>query len=213
MEIEMKFSIKDKAMAEAIWDDAYLKEIEDHDSRETVFMKSAYFDTEDNILSKKDIAFRVRMEGNRVVASLKWNGSSEDGLHIREEINVPVDDMACFIQPSPGIFKESEPGRAMMELIGDKSLQSMLEIHFLRRRLRVDTGKSIIELAIDTGDIITSNGSQPICELEIELFSGDKEDVISIGKALAERYGLTPLNQSKYARGLKLIAENCVIDK
>jgi len=35
-------------------------------------MKAAYFDTDDYILSKNDIAFRVRMEGTRIVASLKW---------------------------------------------------------------------------------------------------------------------------------------------
>ena len=110
-------------------------------------MKSAYFDTEDHILSKNDIAFRVRMEGTRVVASLKWNGTVEKGLHIRGEINVPVDDPACFIQPLPDIFKESETGREVMSLVGDQKLRSLLEINFLRRRLRVDNGRSILEVA------------------------------------------------------------------
>ncbi|MGI6727651.1 MAG: CYTH domain-containing protein [Anaerovoracaceae bacterium] len=208
MEIEMKYGIKDKSCAEEIWEDEYLNEIGDVDSRETILMKAAYFDTEDHILSKNDIAFRVRMEGNRVVASLKWNGASRDGLHVREEINVPVDDPACFIQPSPDIFQESETGKAMLELIGDRNLNSLLEIHFLRRKIRVDTGNSILEVAIDTGDIITDFGKLPICELEIELFSGEQEDVISIGKVLSEKYDLQILNESKYARGLELIKKN-----
>jgi inorganic triphosphatase YgiF len=207
MEIEMKYAIADKATAEAIWEDAYLSEIGEVDSRETLFMKSAYFDTESRILSAHDVAFRVRMEGNRVVASLKWNGESENGLHRREEVNVPVVDPACFIKPSPEIFKESETGREMIELIGRDSLESMLEIRYLRRRMRIDNGRSILEVAIDTGSILTDFGELPICELEIELFSGEEEDVVTIGIEFAKRFQLTPLNESKYARGLKLIAE------
>ncbi|MDD4583609.1 MAG: CYTH domain-containing protein [Eubacteriales bacterium] len=207
MEIEMKYGIKDKDSAEAIWEDDFLNEMGDVDARETVFMKAAYFDTKDHILSKNDIAFRVRMEGNRIVASLKWNGSGEEGLHIRKEINVPVDDPACFIQPSPDLFKESDTGRMLMNLIGDQLIYSILEIHFLRRRLRLDTGDSIVEVAVDTGEIITDFGNLPICELEIELFSGEKEDVKAIGTKLAEKYNLVPLNVSKYARGLNFIAE------
>ncbi|NLP30148.1 MAG: CYTH domain-containing protein [Clostridiales bacterium] len=205
MEIELKFTIKDKQVAEEIWEDPYLEELGEVDSKETVYMKAAYFDTEDHILSKNDIAFRIRMEGNRIIASLKWNGSSEEGLHIREEVNVPVDDPACFLQPSPDIFKESEQGKIMMDLVGDKVLNNLLEMHFIRRRIRVDTQNSIVELAIDTGEIITNDGTLPICELEIELFSGEEGDLQSIGETLAEKYELSPLNESKYARGLKFL--------
>ena len=207
MEIEMKYTIRDKETAEAIWEDDYFNEISDASSRETVYMKSAYFDTEEGILLKNDVAFRVRMEGNKVVASLKWNGSSSEGLHTREEVNVPVDDPACFLEPSPEIFQESDQGKAMMELIGEERLYSILEMNFIRRRFRVDYGKSIMELAIDTGDILTTCGEVPICELEIELFSGEQEDVIVLGDILKEKYDLIPLDASKYARGLKLLRE------
>ncbi len=208
MEIEMKYSIKNKSGADAIWEDDYLNEIGDEDSRETLYMKAAYFDTEDYILSKNDFAFRVRMEGNRIVASLKWNGRSEKGLHVREEINVPIDDPACFIQPSASIFRESKTGQSMMSLVGKKPLLSLLETHFLRRRIRVDSGESILEISLDTGEIITDYGSLPICELEIELFSGKQEDVTSIGDTLAKKYDLKPLDESKYARGIKHINDN-----
>ena len=204
----MKYTIKDKACADALWEDDYLAGIADAESKETVFMKSAYFDTEDFVLSKNDIAFRVRMEGTRVVASLKWNGTAEKGLHIREEINVPVDDPACFIQPLPEIFKESETGRQVMTLVGDKKLNSLLEINFLRRRVRVDTGRSILEVAVDIGEIVTDYGNAPVLELELELFSGENEDVLALGNILAEKYDLTTMDESKYSRGLKLITED-----
>lgn len=208
MEIEMKYGIGDKETAKRIWEDEYLLSIEEKESRERVYMKASYFDTDDYILSKKDIAFRVRMEGSRIVASMKWKGASVDGLHTREEINVPVNDEACFIAPDPELFKESDIGRDMIALVQGKPLHSLLETRFLRSRMRVDTGKAICEVAIDEGEIVTDFGNLPICEMEIELFTGDQEDVRRIGETLAEKYGLTAENRSKYARGLKLLEDN-----
>lgn len=208
MEIEMKYGIGDKEIAKSLWEDEYLLSIEEKDSREKVYMKASYFDTDDYILSKNDIAFRVRMEGSRIVASLKWNGASVDGLHTREEINVPVNDETCFIMPNPEIFKESDIGQDMIALIHGKSLHSLLETRFLRSKMRVDTGKTICEVAIDEGEIVTDFGNLPICELEIELFSGEQEDVLRIGEILAEKYQLTAEDRSKYARGLTLLQVN-----
>jgi len=201
----MKYRIKDKETAKNIWEDEYLLSIEEKGSREKVYMKAAYFDTDNFILSKNDIAFRIRIEGTRIVASLKWKGTSDEGLHKREEINVPVNEETCFLKPDPEIFKESEIGRDTIELIQGKPLHSILETRFLRSRMRIDTGISICEVAIDEGEIVTDFGNLPICELEIELFSGEQEDVIQIGKTLAEKYQLTVESMSKYARGWNLL--------
>lgn len=202
MEIEMKYAIPNKEMADSIWEDELIHKIGDPESKETLLLKSAYFDTEDNILLKNDVAFRVRMEGNKVVASLKWKGSSSEGLHKREEVNVPVDDPACFLAPSPDIFAESDQGTEMIRLVNGRTLYSTLEMSFIRRKIRVDYGESIMELAIDTGEIMTNEGDLPICELEIELFSGEEKDVTALGEALREKYDIEPLDVSKYARGL-----------
>lgn len=209
----MKYGISDKECAENIWDDEDLLRIASIESRETILMKAAYFDTSDYVLSKHDIAFRVRMEGNRVVASLKWNGSCEDGLHSREEINVPINDEACLIMPSPEVFKESEQGKAVLELLGDKKLHSLIETCFLRRRMRIDSGEAICEVAIDEGEIVTDFGNVPICELEIELFSGEEQEVSVIGNRLTEKYNLVPENRSKYARGLNRLKEGVTNSK
>jgi triphosphatase len=205
LEIELKYRLIGKEQIATILADEYLAGIEEKNSREQVFMKAAYFDTEDYILSKNDVAFRVRMEGNRLVASLKWNDSSADGLHMREEVNVPVDDPSCFLRPEPEIFKESEVGKDVAELLNGKPLQSVLEMKFLRSKLRIDTGGVICELSLDDGDIITDFGQARICEMEIELFSGSRDEMLGLGKTLAERHGLAAEPESKYLRGLRLI--------
>ncbi|MDR2088014.1 MAG: CYTH domain-containing protein [Clostridiales Family XIII bacterium] len=205
MEVELKYKLHDKKLLTDIPNDAYLIGIEEKDTREQVFMKAAYFDTEGYVLSEHDIAFRVRMEGSRIVASLKWNDSGENGLYTREEINVPVDDPACFLMPDPLLFRESEVGKHVAELLDGKPLISIFEIKFLRNRFRVDTGGAICEVSLDDGDIITDFGELHIAEIEIELFSGNKEEFLKLGAALAEKYGLAPEPESKYARGLKLL--------
>lgn len=207
MEIEMKYAISDTDTMDHIWNDPWLKEMEEANTREKIYMKASYFDTEDYILSKNDIAFRIRMEGTRIVASLKWNGESRNGLHIREEINVPVNDEACFILPNPEIFKESESGREMLGILQGRPLHSILETCFLRSKLRIDTNTTLCELSLDMGEIITDFGNSPICEMELELFSGDKEELLEIGKTISEKYKLEPENLSKYARGLRLLQE------
>lgn len=176
MEIELKYLVDSKERADAIFNDAYLFSIEEEDTREKTFFKAAYFDTKDYILSKHDIAFRVRMEGEQLVASLKWRGRVEGGLHRREEINVPLDDPQCYIMPLPEIFAESDIGKEVIRLVGESPLISLMEMGFLRSRFRVDTGNSIIEVALDMGEILTDRGNLPILELELELYSGKKQN-------------------------------------
>lgn len=205
MELEMKYGIADKDVAESIWTDEYLMTIEEENTREKVFMKAAYFDTEDLILSKNDITFRVRMENDRIIATLKWSGKSEGAMHQREEINVPIVDEACFISPQPSIFKESQIGLEVIDLIGNKELESIIETKFLRSRFRVDTGNTIIEVSIDKGEIITEKGIEPILEMELEMFSGNREDLIKMGEEISQKYGLNPEEKSKYARGKNML--------
>ncbi|MGI6752032.1 MAG: CYTH domain-containing protein [Anaerovoracaceae bacterium] len=208
MEIEKKYKIPDNDCAKKIWEDGYLEEIGEDASREVVHMKAAYYDTADHVLLNRDIAFRIRQEGNRTIAAMKWNGESVDGLHKREEINVPIAEGELINNPSPAIFSESSDGKEMMALVGENPLYKILDINFTRKRMRVDTGDSICEVAIDTGEIVTNEGVLPICELEIELFSGTEEDVLNIGNVLSEKYGLVPENRSKYARGLDLVLKD-----
>ena len=127
MEVELKYLLDSKETADAIFNDAYLFSIEEKETREKMFFKAAYFDTEDYILSKHDIAFRVRMEGEQLIASLKWQGKVEGGLHRREEINVPVDDPQCYVMPSAEIFSESDIGKEVIRLVGEKPLISLME--------------------------------------------------------------------------------------
>lgn len=206
MEIEMKFSIPSREEADSVWEEAFVSPYTDNSTAEKVIMKAVYYDTEDRLLSKNNIAFRVRGEGDLSFATLKWGISEDGGLHQRGEINIPVYGEENFIQPPVDLFKEIEEGRFFTDLIEGHRLVNILEMRFLRRRMKVHYGQSIIELAVDTGNIMTDAGQVPICEAELELYLGETDDVIALGQMISEKHGLVPENTSKLARGLALLA-------
>lgn len=206
METELKYGIPSREKADAIWEEAFVSPYSDNSTAEKVVMKAVYFDTEDRILSKNNVAVRVRAEGDISFATLKWGGKAENGLHERGEINIPVSGEEIFIQPPVDMFKESEDGRQLMDLIGDRRLVNLLETRFLRRRIKVHYNESIMEMAIDTGSIITDAGTAPILEMELELYLGETEDLIALGDLIREKYGLEPENTSKLARGLAMLS-------
>ena len=71
--------------------------------------------------------------------------------------------------------------------------------------MRIDTGTTIFEADLDVGSIITSAKNLDICELEIELYSGSRDELVSIGEDIAERFGLVPGLKSKYQRGIEAV--------
>lgn len=205
MEIELKYLIDKDEVIEEIFQDPYLSKIKDKNSDEEIEMHAVYFDTEDRRLYREGMAFRVRKEGNKLVATLKWNGSSEEGMHKREEINVPVDDEEKLKTPDIHIFDQSEMCQILGHIVGKRTLIPLMDIYFKRRQMRLDTGKSISELSVDRGQIVCNGKVAPISELEIELYSGEEEDMKALGSDMAEKYGLVPENTSKFKRGLDLI--------
>jgi len=204
MEIELKYRIPDAETAEKIWIDKTFFHMEEEGTREELCFDAKYFDTTDFDLMQKEIAYRVRKEGQKWIATIKWSGYSDGSLHQREELNVPVNDDT----PDLGVFSESEIGKVLDSLASGKTLECILETKFIRKQLRIDSGTGIFEISIDEGHIITPYGEEPILEVEIELFSGETEELLELGNKLSEVYNLEVENISKYARGLALIKNN-----
>ncbi len=204
MEIELKYNIPDRETADAIWSNSLFEKYEETGSREEIRLVSKYFDTANCDLARKELSYRVRSENGHMIATLKWKGHSEDGLHKREEINVPVDSD----KPDPEVFAESRIGTEMIEFLQGRPLKCILETNILRRSLRIDNDDGIFELAIDEGEVITEYGSIDIHEAEVELYSGETEELVRIGKILEENFNIVPEDTSKYARGIQMIIEH-----
>ncbi len=204
MEIELKYTIPDQETLEKIWNDPFLKDMEEKGSREVEDYFGVYYDTEEYRLLDHDIVFRVRREAGKYVGTLKWNGHNKGALHKREELNVRISEEDIQGGVNPEIFQESDVGQKVLQLLEGKTLVDIMNVNVLRKSFRVDTGKSLLELCLDRGEIITAQGTQSILELEIELYSGEQEDLEEIGKKLQGRYHLESENRSKFARGLAM---------
>lgn len=208
MEIELKYSIDEEAVASEIFQDPYIEMIKDKQTEEKIPMHAIYFDTADYKLHDEGIAFRVRREGDVLQATLKWNGSTEGGMHRRAELNVPVTDEGLLDTPTVAIFEQSEMGEVLKNLVGSSPLTPMMEVQVVRHQVRVDTGKSICELSVDKGEVRCAGKKAPILEMEVELLSGDEEDMRTLGEDLAIKFGLRPESISKFKRGLDLMEES-----
>lgn len=204
MEVELKYAIADEETADRIWNDDMLKKMAEEQTRCQERFCGAYYDTDDRLLTQNDIAFRVRKEGDIVVASLKWGGDNEGALHKREELNVTIGDEIPD-EVDLECFKESDIGEKAIEIAGDRKLVKLMETDVSRRHMRVDTGSGIHEVSIDVGAITAAGRSSPILEIEIEEFAGSEEDLLALGRQLEEQYGLVPEHRSKFARGLTLL--------
>ena len=205
MEIELKYSIDNEAKIEEILNDQSVTSIKDENSDEDIDMHAVYFDTEEGDLSQNAMAFRIRKEGAKLMATLKWGGSSEGEMHKREEINIPVDGEDQLEKPDMSIFDQSEAGPMLDTIIKGKELKPLMVIDFLRRQARLDTGKAICELSIDSGKVFCGGKEDKILEMEIELYSGQEEEIVELGRQLSEKYNLKPGEISKFRRGLNLL--------
>jgi len=207
MEIELKYRIDTALQYENILSDTWIAGLSESDGLETVYMKAVYFDSRDLTLIRHNIAFRIRSERDRTLATLKWRDDDDgiSGLYIRSEINIPISDPTCFFVPDPTVFKDSAEGKDMLDILEGKPLVDIFDMVFTRKRIRLDYGESILELALDEGVIVSGVKNCPFRELEIEIYSGNKEDLLTVGRQIANKYKLEPELKTKFARGVELL--------
>ncbi|MBQ4650489.1 MAG: CYTH domain-containing protein [Firmicutes bacterium] len=204
MEIELKYSLTDNLAKDRILNDHHLAEMKDSSCDETLHMKAIYFDTAEGDLQRFQIALRARHENDRIVVTLKWKGSAQDGLHIRGELNVPGDE-TYLENPTVEVFRGSEIFEELEEAVSGKQLIPVMEMDYIRKSIQVDTGASISVISLDEGVIRAGDKEAEILEVEVELYSGEQRDMIALGEELASKYNLVSNDQSKFQRGLELL--------
>ena len=157
MEIELKYKLNEASDADAIFDDVRILDMADAGSEKHIKMHAVYFDTKDGNLSSKGMVFRAREEGEKLMATLKWDGVSIDGLHVREEINVPLNDRVYLQKPDIKVFSESDIFEELESIVDGKELVLMMEMNFVRRAVRLDNGVGISSGANFIGALMLQN--------------------------------------------------------
>ncbi|EJL90093.1 hypothetical protein PMI15_00378 [Polaromonas sp. CF318] len=195
MEIELKLRLPPDALAALRADPLWA----DTDTRAThQQLDNIYFDTPQRALARARIGLRLRSDGKHWLQTAK-GGGSRAGLHQRAEIEFAVAGPALEWEPLKGtaFAPVLEPLKAQ--------LQPQFQTRF-QREIRHITGAAggVIEVAIDQGDILAGERSEPLCEVELELKSGPVDDVFALALLLVERHPLVLDNRSKAERGDRL---------
>lgn len=200
MEKEYKFTLSNENVFDQIVADKQLLNL-DTDAIESIEMIANYFDTEQSNLLKKGIAYRIRHENERITATIKWDKEVTDGLHIREEFNLVVNDERYAQNPDIELFKSSDAYEVLHDAASDKKLVKVIGMEYNRRQVKVDTGKSISCISVDKGIIHHIDGHDvPVLELEIEWYYGDEDDFNKLAKKIQSKYNLVTENISKLQR-------------
>lgn len=169
-----------------------------HNSRE---LGNTYFDTRDEWLRRHDIGMRIRRFDDVFVQTVKTSGRVVAGLHQRPEYNAEhnSNDPDLFLHPE-NIWPE---GRSVEQL--SKELSPIFATNFTRELWLIGMPDgSQVEVAFDQGIVISGDKTSEICEVELELKSGQTDALFTLARQLSESGGMRLGNLSKAARGYRL---------
>lgn len=199
IEIELKLHIK-PADVELFYGHPVLKE-KNTGKPVTQLLKNTYFDTEDYILRKHNYSLRIRETGNKKVQTLKSAGKREGNLRKRKE----WEQKTTRRTPDLTLLGDSKLTIQLLKLIGNEPLIPLFTTNFERTTWEIQAPKdTVIELALDQGEICTDEATLIISELEIELKKGDPNQLNKFAETLRKTLPVTPEDRSKSSRGYKL---------
>lgn len=162
-------------------------------------MRTTYYDTAGGDLSARRWTLRQRMENETSVCTLKTPGI--DGA--RGEFETECHSIEAAI---PELCKLS--GQAELAALAAGGLRQVCGAAFCRVAVTVPLEHATAEVALDEGFLLGGGRQLPLCELEVELKSGDRGEVIDFARDLAARFGLEPECRSKFRRALDLAGGN-----
>jgi len=159
-----------------------------------------YYDTPKLELHNSGMALRLRHAGRQWLQTLKGGGSVQAGLHQRNEWEMPVSSAKLdFSLPQAAEWEEHLPPSLR------KKLHPVFVTDFSRNSRMLMWQGAQIELCLDQGVISTEQHSTPVCELELELKSGDPRQLFELALALLEIVPFELESVSKAEQGYRLL--------
>ncbi|MGY3964089.1 CYTH domain-containing protein [Aeromonas veronii] len=161
---------------------------------------NVYFDTPTLALRQLEMGLRIRRCDAFAEQTIKCRGQVVGGLHARPEYNAPVSGDLPTLSAFPDEIWPTLTERDHIQ----QQLVAQFRTDFLRRHWLIAFEGAEIELAWDQGEIVGSQGSTTINELELELKSGATAALFALAQRLAKLGGLRLGAQSKAQRGYRL---------
>lgn len=188
--VSIEYELKFAATAQIL--DAVERQLDGPWQRYT--MRTTYYDTPSGALSARKWTLRRRLENGESVCTLKTPAGSA-----RREFEVRCQSIEGAI---PELCKLGAPEE--LSILTQEGVGEVCGAAFTRRACLVTLPQGAVEVALDMGELFGGQKSQPLCELEVELKSGDPSVALMFAGELALRYGLKPEHGSKFKRALAL---------
>ena len=205
IESEIKFTVVDPRIFSRI---AALHEIAScavadrgvHSHRDT------YFDTDNLLLLRSKIVFRLREKATGAVLSFKAQAPGGGDFYRRMEAESPADVTIADIES--GRLPDIPPVQELRKRAGKVCLAPALAVDNRRRIIILSRGGvPRFELALDEVTFTGPRGSADVRELEVESLGWEDEGLTEVGEWLAARFALAPAGPSKYILGMELVGK------
>jgi len=164
-----------------------------------------YFDTPDQLLRQQGAVLRLRRVGSEAdpqwLQTLKTGASDASALSRRGEWETVVAGQALDLAALQGTqWSELDRDGSLFERLVPSFVTRFERTLWLVRR----RDGSVVEVALDVGQIEAEGKQAPICELELELKAGLPSALFEIAGEMAHALAVLPANLSKAQRGFLL---------
>ncbi len=173
----------------------------------TARVVSTYFDTAGGRLAREGIALRLRRDGTRWLQTIKGPplSGAGGGLHARDE----YEHRLARPRLDPARLATTPWHKLLAKLQKRGELVAQFTTDFTRRTLPLAFPEGTRALlAIDVGAIRAARKSAcrvPLCELEIEVVSGNVLRAFEVALALVDDWPVTVATANKAERGYALV--------
>lgn len=158
-------------------------------------METTYYDTPSGALSARHYTLRRRMENQQSVCTLKTPALN----YGRNEIELPCSSIEDAI---PLMCAGGAPED--FKTLTDEGILPVCGAKFHRIAILLEQAGCCVELALDSGILTGGEKTIPLCEVEVELKSGNPLAADLFALELAQKYGLETQTRSKFRRALAL---------
>ncbi len=166
-------------------------------------LRSIYYDTPDNRLQAHGISLRVRDDGKTFVQTVKTETELKDGL----SNPIEIEDRVESAEPNLDRIGDKDIQKQVLEAVEGSTLTEAFETVVMRTTRRLQRRGSVIELALDEGEARAKGRRCAIYEAELELLSGNPNELLEVAQSLFANSDVHPSPMSKAERGYRLLLQ------
>ncbi len=157
-------------------------------------METTYYDTPSGALSSRHYTLRLRLENGKSVCTLKTPAGEARNEWETEDTSIENAIPRLIAQGAPAELQE----------LAKEGLLPICGAKFTRLAKTIPITEGELEMALDYGKLFAGEREAPLCELELELKSGNRKSFDLFVWSLAGEFLLKEETESKFSRAFRL---------